>query len=219
MTETSAPREQPSSHEIVLFHSLLGLRRAVLQWAERLRAAGHTVHTPDLYDGEVFDEMAAAARKIQAFGGFDELLARSQAAVSGLPCELVYAGFSNGGVCAELLAATRTGARGAILMHAPLPIRDLGWKIWPATVPVQVHFAEKDPLRSQQVIDALSARVRDSGANFQQCDYPGSGHLFADLDWPGYSEAASELMWERMLEFLARLAAGRKRTSQSANER
>lgn len=60
--------------------------------------------------------------------------------------------FSNGGACAELLAATRPGARGAILMHAPLPIRDLGWTAWPATVPVEVHFAEKDPLRNEEVI-------------------------------------------------------------------
>lgn len=192
----------PKSQGIVLFHSLLGLRPGVLQSATRLRDAGHTVHTPDLYDGEVFDDNESAARKIRSFGGFDELLTRSRAAVSHLPGELVYAGFSNGGACAELQAATRPGARGAILLHAPLPIRSLGWKVWPATVPVQVHFAEKDPLRDQRVIDTLAASVRRSGASFQHYDYPCSSHLFADPDLPAYNAPASELMWERVLEFL-----------------
>jgi len=175
----------------------------VLQWADRLRDAGHTVHTPDLYDGDVFEDAGGAIGKIQELG-FDGVLARSEAAVADLPEELVYAGFSNGGACAELLAATRPGARGAILIGAPLPIRDLGWKVWPATVPVQVHFAEKDPLRRQQVIDALAARVRDSGASFEEHTYPCSSHHFADPDLPGYSAAASELMLERVLEFLSR---------------
>jgi hypothetical protein len=33
--------------EVVLFHSVLGLRPGVIA-ADRLRTAGHTVHTPDL---------------------------------------------------------------------------------------------------------------------------------------------------------------------------
>jgi dienelactone hydrolase len=35
--------------EIVLFHSVLGPRAGMTDAADRLRAAGHTVHTPDLY--------------------------------------------------------------------------------------------------------------------------------------------------------------------------
>jgi dienelactone hydrolase len=155
-----------SRHQIVLFHSALGLRPGMLQWADGLRNAGHTVHTPDLYDGEFFADTAGAMGKIQELG-FDEVLARSKAAVSQFRNELVYAGFSNGGACAELLAASRPGARAAVLIGAPLPIRDLGWKVWPATVPVQVHFTEQDPLRRQPVIDALAARVRHSGAKFR----------------------------------------------------
>ena len=50
------------------------------------------------------------------------------------------------------------------------------------TVPVQSHFAEKDPLRDQKVINSFASRVRTSGATFQQYDYTASGHLFADRD-------------------------------------
>ena len=114
----------------MLFHSAYGLKPGVLQWAERLRLAGHTVHTPDLYDGEVFSfsNRMDAVRKIQEVG-FDGVLARSQAAVSHLPNDLIYAGYSNGAACAELLAATRPGARGAILIHGPLPIVTLAGRV------------------------------------------------------------------------------------------
>src|SRR5579872_5478567 len=142
--EMTNNREVTNKREIVLFHSALGLRPGVLQFAEYLRDAGHTVHTPDLYDGEVFQDVASAVRKIQELG-FDGLFVRSRDAVASLPSELIYAGFSNGGACAELLAATRPGASGAILISAPLPMRDLGWKVWPSTVPMQVHFSENDP--------------------------------------------------------------------------
>ena len=200
-----ASLELSNGQEVVVFHSALGLRPAVLSFAARLREAGYKVHTPDLYDGAVFVDAASAVAKIQELG-FDELIARSQAAVSLLPSELVYAGFSNGGAFAELLAATRPGARAAILMHAPLMIRDLGWKTWPQGVPVQVHFSERDPLRSQPIVEALAARVRASGATFEQCNYEGSGHLFADMDSPHYNPTAAEAMVKNVLQFLGSLA-------------
>jgi dienelactone hydrolase len=192
-----------SSKEIVLFHSAYGLKPGVLQWAERLRLAGHIVHTPDLYDGEVFSfsNRMEAVRKIQEMG-FDGVLARSQAAVVDLSNDLIYAGYSNGAACAELLAATRPGARGAILMHGPLPIRDLGWETWPTTVPVAVHFAEQDPRRDQKVIDRLAERVRSSGAAFELHDYPGSGHLFAEPEMPDYDANAAETMFQNVVKFL-----------------
>jgi dienelactone hydrolase len=130
--------------EVVIYHSPYGLRPAIVEFADRLRAAGYRVHTPDLYDGEVFSDRADAIRKIQEIG-FDRPLERARAAVEDLPPDLVYAGFSNGGACAELLAATRTGARGAVLIHAPLMVRDLGWTVWPTNVPVQVHFSSMEP--------------------------------------------------------------------------
>jgi dienelactone hydrolase len=193
-----------SGKEIVLFHSILRLRPGVLDWAARLRDAGHKVHTPDLCDGEVFDDMSSAAEKVGQIG-FDGLLARSRASVADLPARLVYAGFSNGGASAELLAATRPGALGAILMHSPLPIRPLGWETWPAGVPVQVHFKEKDSLKSQPIIDLLAASVRKSGSRFEQYDYPGAGHLFADPGLPAFNDIASGQMFARTLEFLGRI--------------
>ena len=40
---------------IMLFHSTYGLRPAVHAAAARLRAAGHEVYVPDLFDGRTFE--------------------------------------------------------------------------------------------------------------------------------------------------------------------
>lgn len=198
------PHDNRSRPEVVVYHSAYGLRPAIIEFAARLRAAGHVVHTPDLYNGEVFSDRNDAIRKIQELG-FDRLLERAVAAVDRLPHDLLYAGFSNGGACAELLAATRPGARGAILIHAPLMVRALGWTVWPSNVPVQVHFADKDPIRNQAVIDALEVKVRQSGSNFERFDYDAPGHLFADPAFPAYNANAAELLTRRVLEFLGRV--------------
>ena len=40
--------------EVVLFHHAQGLTDGVRAFAETLREAGHTVHLPDVYEGNVF---------------------------------------------------------------------------------------------------------------------------------------------------------------------
>jgi len=59
------PHENKDRPEVVVYHSAYGLRPAIVEFADKLRAAGHLVHTPDLYDGEVFSDRNDAIRKIQ----------------------------------------------------------------------------------------------------------------------------------------------------------
>jgi dienelactone hydrolase len=154
-----------------------------------------------LYDGDVFNDREGALQKVQALG-FDGILARALDAVARLPPDVVYVGFSNGGACAELAAATRPVARGAVLIHAPLMLKDLGWREWPMHVPVQVHFARQDPLRVQAVIDCLGQRVRQSGSAFEQFDYDAPGHLFTDPGFPAYSAQATAQVTDRVAALL-----------------
>ena len=197
--------------EVVLFHSVLGLRPGVEDSADRLRAAGHTVHAPDYFDGEVFDDLDEGLRKRDALG-YAEIARRAREAVSGLPAGLVLAGFSLGAVPAELLAATTPGARGAVLMHAAIPVEgfgEFGVERWPAGVPVQVHYAAEDPWLEAGEVAALGDAVRGAGAAFEEHAYPGSGHLFADPDLPEYDCASSEALWRRVVAFLDRVDARR----------
>lgn len=195
--------------EVVLFHSVLGLRPGVISAADQLRAAGHTVYTPDLYDGEVFDDLDAGARKEEALG-YRELARRAREAVTGLPDGLVYSGFSMGVAYAEWLAAERPGALGAVLMHGAVPLGGLseffGIDRWPEGVPVQVHYAASDPwVDADEEVAPLGDAVRGAGTAFEEHVYPGSGHLFADPGLPEYDPESSEMMWERVLSFLSRI--------------
>jgi dienelactone hydrolase len=197
--------------EMVMFHSVLGLRPGVLDAAERLRAAGHTVHTPDLFEGEVFDDLDDGMRKEETLG-FREIVRRTDEAVTGLPAGLVFAGFSMGISYAQRLTASRPGALGAVLIHGAVPVEALteyfGVERWPEGVPVQVHYAVDDPwVEAEQEVAPLGDAVRRAGAEFEEYVYPGSGHLFADPDFHEYDRASSEAMWERVIAFLDRIDA------------
>jgi dienelactone hydrolase len=185
-----------------------GLRPGVIAAAERLRAAGHTVHTPDCFDGEVFDDLEDGLRKEEALG-YREIARRARESIAGLPEGLVYAGFSMGVAHAEVLAAEGPGALGAVLMHGAVPVEVLGEYFgverWPEGVPVQVHYAADDPwVEAEGEVAPLGEVVRGAGASFEAYVYPGSGHLFADPDLPEYDRASSEEMWERVIAFLDR---------------
>jgi dienelactone hydrolase len=192
------------TQEVVLFHSALGLRPAVLDWAVFLRAAGHQVHTPDSFDAEIFTRLEDGTRKRDALG-VPELIRRAQAAVASLPAGLVFAGFSMGAAAAQFLAATRPGARAAILMHGALSPAAAGVAAWPAEVPVQIHYAKKDPSIDREHVRALESAVRAAGSPFEVHTYPGRNHLFSDAGHEDHDPASAQLMQERVLVFLAGL--------------
>jgi dienelactone hydrolase len=186
---------------VLLFHHAQGQTKGFLGFADELRVAGHTVHAPDLYDGKTFgdiDEGVAHARQI----GFQEIIDRGTAVAADLPTDIVYAGFSLGGMPAQSLAQTRPGARGALLYHACLPPSEFGGT-WPEGVPLQIHFMGRDPWAEEDLLaaEALVQEV-DSAELFL---YPGSRHLFADSSLGDYDEEAAGLLMERTLAFLDRV--------------
>ncbi|MGZ4445342.1 MAG: dienelactone hydrolase family protein [Nocardioides sp.] len=192
--------------EIVLFHHIQGLTSGVLAFADELRAAGHTVHTPDTFSGRTFETIEEG----QAYAGevgFDVLGEAAEAAAAALPAEVVYAGFSLGVMPAQRLAQTRPGARGALLFHACVPVTgEWAFGPWPDGVPVQVHGMDADPFFADEGdIDAARELVETVGEGAELFVYPGDQHLFADSSLPSYDPEASALLTERVLEFLARV--------------
>jgi len=107
---------------VVLFHHAFGCTEGVKGFAARLRADGHDVTVPDLYDGRSFDALDAGIGYAKEVG-FDTILERGRLAADRLPNEIVYAGFSLGVMPAQMLAQTRTGAKGALLLLSGLRVR------------------------------------------------------------------------------------------------
>lgn len=187
--------------EILLFHHAQGLTDGVRAFADELRAAGHTVTTPDLYDGATFDTVEAGVAHAQQLG-FETVLERGVRAADALPTALVYAGFSLGVMPAQRLTQTRPGARGALFFHGALPAAEFGAP-WPDGVPLQIHAMTDDPWFAE---DAEAARELAAGIERGELFwYPGDRHLFADSSLPDYDEAAAHLLMQRVLAFLAGL--------------
>lgn len=191
--------------EVVLLHSALGLRPAVHGWAAHLRAAGHRVHTPDIFDGEVFASVEEGLRKRDALG-IPEIGRRTRAAVATLPAGLVFMGWSLGAVGAQVLAATRPGAKAAVLLHGIAPLPAIGVRQWPTGVPIQIHSADADPWVPEPLVQAFEAAVTTAGVHAETWRYPGAAHMFDDPDLPGHSVEATALARERITRFLERLS-------------
>ncbi|MCU1407043.1 MAG: hypothetical protein JWQ43_3346 [Glaciihabitans sp.] len=188
--------------ELLLFHHVQGLTKGVKAFAEELRSAGHTVHTPDLFDGRTFSTLEAGMQFVETVG-FGEIISRGSAVADGLPPEVVYVGFSLGVLPAQMLAQTRPGARGALFFHSCVPTDEFG--TWPDEVPVQVHAMDADPsFVGEGDIDAARALI--AGAPHASLYlYPGSGHLFTDRSLADYNAQATALLTTRVLRFLADL--------------
>jgi dienelactone hydrolase len=190
---------------IILYHSAYGLRPAVLRFADALRAAGHGVATPDLYDGEVFSRLEDGIRKRDSLG-VPEIMRRASAAVQATPSASVFAGFSLGAAAAFAVGTRYPGARALLLMHGALNPEAVGMKQWPAGLAVNVHYAKADPWVDEGDVTRVERAARAAGARFASFTYECTGHLFADEELPDYDAPSAALILERTLQFLDALA-------------
>lgn len=193
--------------EVVLFHHVQGLTPGIVAFADELRHAGHTVHTPDSLDGRTFETIDDGLAYVRETG-FDEVLERGVRAVEGLPEGLVYAGFSLGVLPAQKLAQTRPGARGALLFESCVPVSEFS-DAWPDEVPVQVHGMDADPFfvgaEGDDETDLGAARSLVAEAKDAELFlYRGNQHLFTDSSLPSYDPDAAGLLTHRVLNFLAK---------------
>ncbi|MGH8916549.1 MAG: dienelactone hydrolase family protein [Acidimicrobiia bacterium] len=187
--------------DVLLFHHALGQTSGFFAFADEIRDAGHTVHSPDLFAGHTFksiDEGVAYAEEI----GFGMLIENGVRAADSLPDGMVYAGFSLGVLPAQKLAQTRPGARGAMLFYSCVPFSEFG-DSWPADVPVQIHGMDADPIFVEEGDLGAAKELIESGAPAELFLYPGNQHYFADSSLPSYDPTAASLLTRRVLDFLA----------------
>jgi dienelactone hydrolase len=169
-------------------------------FADELRQAGHTVHTPDLFEGRTFgsiEEGVGYANEV----GWGEIMGRGERAADELSSDLVYAGFSLGVVPAQRLAQTKDGARGALFFYSAVPLSEFGGS-WPADVPVQVHAMDEDPIFVGEGDIEAAREIVEAADDGELFLYPGDQHYFADSSLPTYDENAAKLLTDRVLTFL-----------------
>ncbi len=189
--------------DVLLFHHAQGQTEGFAAFADELRGAGHTVHTPDLFDGRTFGSIDEGMAHVGQLG-FGEIIERGERAANELPNELVYAGFSLGVVPAQKLAQTRAGARGALLFYSSVPASEFG--TWPEDVPVQIHGMDADPFFVDEGDIDAAREIVEAAEDAELFLYPGDQHYFADSSLPSYDENATKLLTQRVLAFLDRVA-------------
>lgn len=188
--------------DVLLFHHAMGQTTGFRAFADELREAGHTVHTPDLFDGRKFGSIEEGMAYAEQIGFPDAIIERGERTANELAPELVYAGFSLGVVPAQKLAQTRAGARGALLYYSCVPLSYFGGS-WPEGVPAQIHGMDEDPIFvGEGDVDAARELV-EAADDAELFLYPGDQHYFADSSLPSYDESAAKLLTERTLAFLA----------------
>jgi dienelactone hydrolase len=185
--------------ETVLFHHTRGLTEGVLAFAQVLRDAGHTVHTPDVFEGRTFPDVREGGAFVDSVGE-ETFEARAAEIVDSLPTDVVYGGMSMGAARAAEQVLRRPGAMAAFFLYGA--IAPSWWDAtWPPGVPSQAHVAEADEFREPEAEAEYAADV--PGAELFV--YPGSGHLFAEPGDPDYDDEAARLATGRVLAFLAAL--------------
>ena len=176
---------------VILFHHVLGLTDGVARFAERLREAGHTVITPDLFDGHVFasiDEGSLYRDDV----GVDVLLERARVLTAAVPKECVYMGISLGVVPAQVLMQANPRAVGGVFISGFIDL-DYIDDPWPSNIPVQVHTKADDPFMAEGDGEA----ARSAAARFPTIElftYPGAEHLFTDDSTPDYDAEATDTL-------------------------
>ena len=191
--------------EVLLFHHAQGVTPGIASFADDLRAAGHTVHVPDLFDGRTLGSIDEGMAFLKG-QGFDAVRERGVRTADALPADLVYAGFSFGEMVAQQLAQTRPGARGALLFYSCIPISgEWAFGPWPDGVPVQIHGAERDPIFAGEGDIDAAREIVEKVDDAELFLYDSDQHYFADSSLPSYDPDATGLLMTRVLEFLARV--------------
>jgi dienelactone hydrolase len=191
--------------EVLLFHHVQGLTDGVRAFADDLRAGGHTVHAPDIFDGHTFESIEDGFTYVKALeeGATDE---RIVAAVADLPNELVYAGISWGVPPAMQLTVTRPGAKGLLELESAIPV--VGeWAVgpFPDGVPVQIHGGEGDEFFQEDLPFAHETVETLGSDRVELFIYPAQQHLFTDRSLPSYDASSAAIVTQRILGLLDRV--------------
>ncbi|MHB1138808.1 MAG: dienelactone hydrolase family protein [Microthrixaceae bacterium] len=198
-------------HGVLVLHSWWGLTRGVKDLVESLADAGYTALAPDL-SGGVVPVDAEQARALLAESDPNATASLIMSAVVALRAHsrdpqapVAVIGFSMGASWALWLATRLPEDVDAVVAYygsQNIDFDDLA-------APVLGHFAESDPLVSEDDLTEMHARLLLSEKHLELHRYEGTGHWFAEPDAGEHHDAGSAaLAWQRTLDFLAEHTSG-----------
>ena len=184
--------------QVLLFHSVLGLRNAEHEIAAAFQADGHTVVLPDLYDGRSAQSYPEAFELKDAIGDA-AIESRARAAVAAAPEDAVLAGVSYGAYLIGQFWGDRPKLRGALLFSGVAP-----WMTPRRTeLRISAHVAQPDPFDEEAFFAEWAADA--GGVPLEMHRYAGAGHYFLDRSLPDFNAEAAALCLERARAFLRSL--------------
>ncbi len=182
--------------EILLFHHAHGITQGMRFLAERLRAAGHIVHTPDLFEGHVFGRLDEGIQRASQIG-HAAIEEHARGAFREFPHSTTVIGVSMGAFPAQLLAQEAHAVRHCALVCGGMPPGELRGE-WRHDVRLALHMADPDESLGDGALEPLLAHAPHA----EVYRYRGAHHLFIDPSCRGYDADAADLFEERLLEWL-----------------
>jgi len=194
---------------VLVLHPWWGLNDTMKEVCKRLAGSGFACFAPDLYHGEVADNVADAETLARALDA-NHLRAKAEIADAATfvserfgPGDkgLAVIGFSLGAYYAlHLAAAHPEHIRSVVLFYGTG-----GGDFSSSRAAYLGHFADNDEYEPQANVDALQEALRRACRQVTFHRYAGTGHWFFEPDRPQvYNEAAANLAWDRTLAFLQR---------------
>lgn len=173
-----------------------------MEAADRMRRAGHTVVTPDLYMGFAASSTEEGLELMSTIG-WDPICRRARAALELLPETAVLAGHSMGAGVVSSTWPDRVLSSGIILLHGLAEIPQNARR----GIPVTVHVADQDPFAPSDEVAKWTMRAEKAGVAAHVFTYTNVRHFYTDETLSDYDPAATEQTWERVLTFLNTVAS------------
>ncbi len=192
---------------VLVLHPWWGLNDTIKGVCTRLAESSFVAFAPDLYHGQVTDQIPEADKLSSAlFKNMAQARADVREAAKFLGERagqadrgLAVIGFSMGAYYAlDLSAADPEHIRSVVLFYGAAPM-----DVSRSRAAYLGHFAENDPYEPESNVAELEESLRRAGRPVTLYRYPGTGHWFFEPDrTDAYNQAAATLAWERTLAFL-----------------
>jgi carboxymethylenebutenolidase len=194
---------------VLVLHAWWGLNDTMKAFCTRLAESGFVAFAPDLYHGQVADNIGEAETLSEALFRNPNLAKADIAEATRFLKErvgqsdrgLAVIGFSLGAYFAlDLSIIEPEHIRSVVIFYGTRP-GDYNQ----SKAEYLGHFAEKDDFEPQSNIDQLEESLRRAGRPVTFYRYPGTGHWFFEPDRSdAYNQTAASLAWDRTLAFLRR---------------